>query len=125
MNPHGKHRKLLSFIMSVARSFTGGRVEGEERNEDAGEDDFGWLLQDRDPRAPSGDPQTRLAGGIARHVMMKYRPTPKKKNPSRVCRVCKARGYRRETAYYCASCKAPLHLTDCFRIYHTKQHFEL
>ena len=40
------------------------------------------------------------------------------------CEVCRARGKRSQTRYRCKLCKTPLHINDCFEIYHTKLQYE-
>ncbi|KAG5277832.1 hypothetical protein AALO_G00091870 [Alosa alosa] len=117
-NPQGEHRKFLPFILSVVRSLT------TRADEDAGgEEEVDIGRPNKDPRAPSRDPQSRLTGGVGVHVMAKYKATRKKKHPARVCRVCKKRGYRSETTYYCTSCVVPLHLKECYTLYHTQTDF--
>lgn len=38
------------------------------------------------------------------------------------CEVCRARGKRSQTRYQCTVCKTPLHIDNCFQIYHTVLH---
>ena len=35
------------------------------------------------------------------------------------CEVCRSRGKRSQTRYKCKVCNTPLHIDDCFEIYHT------
>jgi hypothetical protein len=50
--------------------------------------------------------------------------TEKKKNPSKRCFVCsKQKKKRSETTWQCKKCQTPLHLPDCFDVYHTKTSF--
>lgn len=134
MNPQGEHKKFLQFMLSVVRSLTTLRHARAEEEEAGGEEETGGedsgdeevvdsCSRNRDPRAPRSDPQSRLTGGIGEHVMAKYRATRKRKNPARICRVCKRRGYRSETSYYCTSCRVPLHLHKCYTLYHTQRDF--
>ena len=51
---------------------------------------------------------------------------PKKtKSGGRVqCEVCRAKGIRSQTQTRCKTCKTPLHLHECFELYHTKLHYD-
>lgn len=41
------------------------------------------------------------------------------KNPSRRCAVCYKKKIRKESRYWCPTCKVPLCVVPCFREYHT------
>lgn len=63
---------------------------------------------------------------VERHFIIHIPPTPKKQNPTKRCRVCHARGIRRESRFYCNQCptKPGLCLENgCFKIYHTEENF--
>lgn len=54
------------------------------------------------------------------HYLDHIPPTRKKSNPTRQCRVCTKKKIRRETRYYCPTCryKPPLCVGNCYRKYH-------
>lgn len=49
--------------------------------------------------------------------------TPRKKHPTRMCKVCYKHKIRSETKWECAKCKVALHLPECFRKFHTMEVF--
>lgn len=87
------------------------------------------------------DPPTRLT---ERHFPSPIPQTPKKKYPTRICRVCNARisrqfkasGQKRirvgagkrahcpESRYQCAACNVALCISPCFRLYHTLKEYD-
>lgn len=46
-------------------------------------------------------------------------PTSSKLRPSKPCRVCQKYKKRKETTWECKKCKVPLHILECFEVYHT------
>jgi len=107
-NPQGKCKTLLSFILSVVKSWTSLRHAGGE--ETIGEEVSDDPPPQKTPRAPyNTDPQSRLDGTFAAHVLVRILPTHKKRHPTRKCRVCTRKGLRSETPYYCKGCGIPLH----------------
>ena len=40
-----------------------------------------------------------------------------------VHRVCSSKGKRNEARYICKSCCVPLHVDDCYTVYHTKKKY--
>ncbi|KAI4476035.1 hypothetical protein M0802_014946 [Mischocyttarus mexicanus] len=73
-------------------------------------------------RAPSKDPASRLSEQLRDHVLEKI-VTARKTNPTRTCRVCSSKGKRSETRYICKTCGVPLHVGDCYTLYHTKTNY--
>ena len=71
--------------------------------------------------APYNDAPFRLSGWLRGHVLEKI-VTVRKTNPSRACRVCSSKGRRNETRYICKRC-VPLHVVDCYTVYHTKMKY--
>ncbi|KAJ4443062.1 hypothetical protein ANN_04712 [Periplaneta americana] len=69
--------------------------------------------------------ETRLLavnwGHFPRHIL----PDSYQIRPSRKCKVCKARGIKsdRSTRFECKKCLEPLHVPDCFKIFHTSLNF--
>ena len=72
----------------------------------------------RSQRAPRLDPAIRLSGNLKEHILEKIVSTGK--YPRRKCRVCSSHNIRKDTRYICKTCKVPLHVGECFNIYHTK-----
>ena len=52
------------------------------------------------------------------HYLVRIPETPKKKNPTKRCRVCSGNGIRKESRYQCSACEAPLCMGDCFPKFH-------
>ncbi|XP_055625677.1 zinc finger protein 236-like isoform X2 [Toxorhynchites rutilus septentrionalis] len=57
------------------------------------------------------------------HFPKSIDPTPRKKHPTRMCKVCYKHKIRSETKWECATCKVALHLPECFRSYHTMEDY--
>lgn len=74
-------------------------------------------------RPAHGDTPLRLQaihwGHFPRHIP----ETLKKKNPTRVCKVCKKHKKRSETVWECKKCLVALHVPECFERYHTLQNY--
>lgn len=49
--------------------------------------------------------------------------TPKKKHPTRMCKICYKQKKRSGTTLECAKCKVALHLLECFLKYHIIQDY--
>jgi len=77
----------------------------------------------RPPKQPRIDPPGRLHGGFKRHKMSFFPPTEAKRNPSKACRVCRKKGRRRDTRYFCEYCEVALCACPCFHDYHTEQFY--
>lgn len=63
---------------------------------------------------------TRLTG---RHFPSIVPATDNKKNSTRRCCVCSAKGVRKESRYCCQECDVGLCVDPCFRIYHTQEEY--
>lgn len=72
--------------------------------------------------APYENTPFRLSGQVRDHVLEKI-VTTRKVNPTRACRVCSPKGKLSETRYICKSCCVPLHVGDCYIVYHTKNKY--
>lgn len=74
-------------------------------------------------RPAHGDTPLRLQairwGHFAKHID----PTPKKSNPTRVCKVCWKHKKRSETTCECKKCLVALHVPHCFEKYHTQHNY--
>lgn len=74
-------------------------------------------------RPAQGDTPLRLQashwGHFARHIPR----TPKKKHPTRMCKVCYKNNKRSETTWECKNCLVALHVPDCFEKYHTLHNY--
>ena len=120
-NPRPDCRTFLAFIMSVCRSWTSlARAGGGEVGEEAGgemEEEAGEQVPLRAPYMR--DPQSRLDASFLGHELVTLPPNPKKKAPTRRCRVCSRNGYRRETRWYCRVCEVPL-CVGCNAVYHSR-----
>ena len=68
------------------------------------------------------DAPFRLFGQLRDHVLKKI-VTGRKTNPTRACRVCCSKGKHSETRYICKSCCLPLHVGDCYTVYHRKKKY--
>lgn len=65
----------------------------------------------------------RLQAQYWAHFPKTIDSTPRKKHPTRMCKVCYKHKIRSETKWECAKCKVTLHLPECFRKYHTMEDF--
>lgn len=65
----------------------------------------------------------RLQAKAWAHFPMHIPCTGKRKNVTKRCVVCYARGKRSETVWQCKKCGTALHLDDCFEVYHTQQSY--
>ncbi|XP_028394481.1 piggyBac transposable element-derived protein 4-like [Dendronephthya gigantea] len=119
--PERKCKSLHDFILSVIPTFILSAVEVVSDTDSDHDEQPLPHLPVRTPRAPAGDPNTRLDGNIRTHTLDLIAATSKKKYPSQKCCVCQKRGERKETRYVCCSCHVPLHKGDCFTHYHTKK----
>ena len=72
-------------------------------------------------RAPKYDPRKRLKGGFGSHHITAFPATATKKYPQRKCRVCRLRGNRKDTRFYCKECGVPLCKAPCFGHYHSEK----
>lgn len=65
------------------------------------------------------DDPVRLTG---QHTPQVIPATQRKNRPYRKCRVCRKKGIRHDTRWYCPDCPSqpPLCNSDCFMNYHTK-----
>ncbi|KAK3756836.1 hypothetical protein RRG08_048882 [Elysia crispata] len=62
---------------------------------------------------------------VDRHFMDVIPPTEKKARPQKQCKVCRAKGTRRDTRYYCPDCpsKPGLCFPQCYKKYHTERFY--
>jgi hypothetical protein len=67
----------------------------------------------------SGDTPSRLKAKNWGHFVEKIPATSKARNARR-CKVCTANNKRSETVWWCKKCEVPLHIENCFELYHTK-----
>jgi len=74
-------------------------------------------------KQPRHDPADRLAGGLKRHKIAIFPPSPAKQSPNKACRVCRKRGRRHDTRYCCVHCGVTLCAVPCFNDYHSKQYY--
>lgn len=74
-------------------------------------------------RAAFQDNPLRLQSKGWAHFPMQIPPTEKKKFPSRACRVCAKQKKRAEVRWLCQRCQVPLHLGNCFKLYHSKLNY--
>jgi len=61
-----------------------------------------------------------------KHFPMHIPPTEKKANPTKRCRVCHARGLRKESRFLCNDCPSKPGLcldNGCYRVYHTSENY--
>ena len=65
----------------------------------------------------------RLQAQYWAHFSENFDPTPRKKNPTRACKVCYKHKIRSETKWECTKCKVALHLSECVQKYHTMQDY--
>ncbi|XP_076476105.1 uncharacterized protein LOC143302920 [Bombus vancouverensis nearcticus] len=72
--------------------------------------------------ASYNDAPFRLSGRLRNHVLEKI-VTGRKTDPTRAYRVCPSKGKRSETGYICKSCCVPLHVGDCYTVYHRKKKY--
>ncbi|XP_041420032.1 piggyBac transposable element-derived protein 4-like [Xenopus laevis] len=74
------------------------------------------------PEMPASDNVARLLG---KHFIDTLPPTPGKQFAQKACKVCRKRGIRRDTRYYCPKCprNPGLCFKPCFEIYHTQLHY--
>lgn len=81
-------------------------------------------VKSRGGRPSTGDVPSRLS---QRHFPKYIPPIPNKKNPSRICFVCKHTTTkeikRKETRFMCQECDVALCVVPCFEDYHSKQKF--
>ena len=68
------------------------------------------------------DAPFRLSGQLKDHVLEKI-VTSRKTNPTRACRGRCSKGKYSETRYICKSCCVPLHVGDCYTVYHKKKKY--
>ncbi len=76
-HPQGTCKSMMSFMDSVIKAWTSLRNAS---------------------RAPHTDPQSRLSGNKA-HVLVRVPHTPKKRLPTRCCKVCRANKKRKDKVY--------------------------
>nr|BAF82022.1 piggyBac transposase Uribo2 [Xenopus tropicalis]BAF82023.1 piggyBac transposase Uribo2 [Xenopus tropicalis]BAF82024.1 piggyBac transposase Uribo2 [Xenopus tropicalis]BAF82025.1 piggyBac transposase Uribo2 [Xenopus tropicalis] len=83
---------------------------------------FGGVEEQTVPEMPPSDNVARLIG---KHFIDTLPPTPGKQRPQKGCKVCRKRGIRRDTRYYCPKCprNPGLCFKPCFEIYHTQLHY--
>jgi len=63
---------------------------------------------------------------VARHFPDNVPQDPKSRERSRRnCIVCSAKQIRQRSYFMCLDCNVPLCVPNCFRIYHTKLHFDV
>ncbi|XP_068976270.1 longitudinals lacking protein, isoforms H/M/V-like isoform X48 [Bombus flavifrons] len=67
----------------------------------------------------SSDMPERLYAKYWAHFPKHIDPSASKLRPSKACRVCQKNKKRRETTWECKKCKVPLHILECFELYHT------
>ena len=67
--------------------------------------------------------QSSLLRLQARHFPTHIPSTHKEKQPTRRCIVCKEKGVRKESIYWCMECGVSLCVAPCFMLYHTKKHY--
>ena len=80
------------------------------------------------PREITGRPMVhpnplRLTAGKNAHFMDKIPAEGKKASAQRKCVVCKKKGKRKESCYWCPDCEAALCIVPCFKLYHTVENF--
>ncbi|CAM1329793.1 PGBD5 (predicted) [Pycnogonum litorale] len=65
----------------------------------------------------------------ARHFCSYIPPTEKKRQPTRICKVCSEKSasegnrVRKETRFWCQDCEIPLCHIPCFELFHTKKDY--
>ncbi|XP_041421552.1 piggyBac transposable element-derived protein 4-like [Xenopus laevis] len=79
-------------------------------------------LEEAVPEMRASDNVARLVG---KHFIDTLPPTPGKPRAQKACKVCRKRGIRRDTRYYCPKCprNPGLCFKPCFEIYHTQLHY--
>jgi hypothetical protein len=75
------------------------------------------------PRAPIHDPPGRLTGGFKVHKRVQFPPGAGKMHKQKNCRVCRKRGKRQDSRYFCKDCKVTLCPGECFDVYHAQQRY--
>ena len=82
------------------------------------------------PREPLPLDLQRLSHAQSPHWLESIPPTAKKLRPTKNCHACtiysgERKGYirRKESRYQCSSCKVPLCVEPCFRVFHTHKDF--
>ena len=70
-------------------------------------------------RPPLSETPSRLIAKNWAHFPRHIPPTEKKLHPTKLCKVCTKHKKRRETTWECESCLIPLHVPECFKIFHT------
>jgi len=64
--------------------------------------------------APKNDPPDRFDGKLKNHKLAHIPPTKNDKTPTRKCRVCMRKNFKKETRFLCAQCGVPLHPEACY-----------
>ncbi|XP_021941441.1 piggyBac transposable element-derived protein 4-like [Zootermopsis nevadensis] len=70
---------------------------------------------------PSLDPPPKRLS--ERHFQERIPATGKKAKPQKRCVVCRKRGKRKDTVYWCGECEVGLCMVGCFKDFHTKLNF--
>ncbi|XP_059531352.1 piggyBac transposable element-derived protein 4-like isoform X1 [Myotis daubentonii] len=118
LNP-GSRVRYKDFLLTVATEWISSEVDKSADPEFSNPDPS----RVRSTRAPQKDHPQRLSGNMKQHIPVPIPSSNKKKYPTKVCRVCKRNGKRRETRYICQLCLVPLHITQCFTKYHTLRRY--
>jgi len=74
-------------------------------------------------RAPKNDRLGRLDGKLKNHKLVHIAPTKNDKTPTRKCRGCVQKNFKKETRFLCAQCGGPLHPEGCYTQYHTLKNY--
>ena len=130
-------RRRISVEVAVGGQGGQAAAEGEEGEavgedeQQAGQEDAGdeeeWEevgAQRAQFRPAREDHPARLNGDRQAHLLVKLKQFGRKRNPTRVCRVCTRRGMKKLcTSYMCPLCLVPLHTGQCDTDYHTLREY--
>ncbi|XP_046404868.1 piggyBac transposable element-derived protein 4-like [Ischnura elegans] len=72
-------------------------------------------------RPTSGPSPIRFQAANWAHFPNRIPSNAVKKNPSRICELCKQMKKKSESRWECEKCKVALHLPECFKKYHSKE----
>lgn len=120
-NPHSKVNSLYHYITACCKALTQPQQDSSVPTRPPPGMPAPPRPREITPRAPTHDPPRRLNGNPAEHCLVQIVSKGKKPYPSKKCRVCKlVRGEKKDTRYVCRSCAVPLHIGDCYSLYHSK-----
>ena len=78
------------------------------------------------PQAPRNkDFVSRLDGRPGNHILELIPASQKATHPRRRCRVCDRKGMRKDSRYWCSTCKVALCKGHCYSAYHSKINYWL